>query len=249
MLIKTAALFKCILTAGSILTLTKQVQHPVAVMSCSPQKKLSVLHTTFFVFQKFYLFDYLIVINYVFYSSCNNLCSNTNYKKLSISFLRSLWTLKLRDVSTWPLRRSMTTWTLVFWVWTTSLIGRQWKSLWKMRMSHLFSSRQSTSGNFLKMQLWELWLAALVLETLTLSTIPSGNVNCLNQEEWHMPSDYQYDNDKVDTQAGMGWTSLDSFLHRVKNHFISNSVTGSVHPFLPLISGYPVHGHIYLILL
>ena len=57
------------------------------------------------------------------------------------------------------------------------------------------------------------------------------NVNCLNQKEWDLPP--KYGNDKVDTQAGGGGTSPDSSLHRVKNHSISNSVTGSVHPFYP----------------
>lgn len=74
-------------------------------------------------------------------------------------------------------------------------------------------------------------------------------MNHLNQEEWHLPPDCQHDNDEVDTPAGGGGTPLDSFLHGVKNHSISNSVTAWVHPFLPLISRYPVHGHIYLILL
>lgn len=166
-----------------------------------------------------------------------------------ISFLHSLWTMKLKDVLSWLQRQSMIMWTLVFWLWMSSGTGQRSRLLWRMWTSRLSSSRRSTTGKFLKMRLGEPWLAVLVPETLTQSTIPSGNVNRLNQEEWHLPHNCQYDNDEVDTQAGGGVTSLDSFLHRVKNHSVSNSVTGSVHPFLPLISGYPVHGHIYLILL
>ena len=42
----------------------------------------------------------------------------------------------------------------------------------------------------------------------------------------------------VEVQGGVlgGVTSQYSFLHAVKNHSISNSVRGLVHPFLPLIS-------------
>lgn len=167
------------------------------------------------------------------------------------SSLHSLWTTKLRDVLWWLQRQSMIMWTLIFCLWRSSETGQRWRLLLMTWTSHLSSSLLSTNGKFLKMQLWELRLAVLVPETLTQSTIPSGNVNLLNshQEEWHLPPSCQYDNDEVDTQAGGGGISLDSFLHRVKNHSISNSVTGSVHPFLPLISGYLVHGHIYLILL
>lgn len=171
-----------------------------------------------------------------------------------ISFLHSLWTLRLKDVLSWLQRQSMIKRTLVFCLWRSSRTEQHSRLLWRMWTSRPSSSHPSTSGKFLKMQLWELWLAASVPKTVTQSTVPSGNVNRLNQEEWHLPPYCLHDNDEVDTRGAGGRSvprqpARDSFLHTVKNHSISNNVTGSVHPFLPLISGYPVHGHIYLILL
>lgn len=88
--------------------------------------------------------------------------------------------MRARGALLWPQRQSMTMWTLAFWVTTTSGTGPPLRLLWKMWTRRLSSSPPSTSGKFQRTRWWELWLARLVPETLTQSTIPSGNVTPLH---------------------------------------------------------------------
>lgn len=94
-----------------------------------------------------------------------------------------------RDAMSWLQRQSTITLTPASWLWMSSRIGPHSKLLWRMWTSPLSSYRQSTNGTFLKMQLWERWSAASVPETLTQTTIPSGNVSCQKTEK--MPSAIQ----------------------------------------------------------